>query len=448
MIRPGRIALRDFFRTPHDWMMLVYFVWIVWNAPSRSDAFKDVTPLFLIYVFIVQALSSTDRIIRILYVWGGLIYFISMMAVLSEYGFDPAGSYDMTHGWAKGRLVFNTSMFDNPNALGHSVAPVIPLIYFLLFWRRPIFVKEVAGPMMALPVYCVLLTESKGAFISSFVAIVAALTFGRPKLVQAIILTLAVTVGWGAMYSLPRFTDIKIGQSRQDEALLGRLNALEYGLRTMRNNTTGVGYKQWFPSYQHEVGDKAIASHNAYNQIGTELGWTGLMFFVGILYTALRTLVTANTSNIDEERVRRTLFVFTVSFAVSAWVIDFAYRPTFFMIIASVAAFHRCLLNRNPVEEVRDPLAEFRAERPVAATAGGSGRLLQPAPGTAMTAPRAMGQMLQPNRPFATPGKPAAPPPKSVLPMPWTRLGIVDAVIVWIATTQVERLWEYVIKNF
>ena len=447
LIRPGRIQPRDFFKTPHDWMMLIYWAWIVWTSAESWETFKNLTPLFLIYLFIVQALSTTRRLMFFFYWWSGFIFLIACLAVASEYGFDPTGSYEMTHGWAKGRLIFNTSMFDNPNALGHSVAPVIPLIYFLLVWKRPIFVIEAAIPLMVPPLICVYLTQSKGSYISGFVAIIAALAFGRPKFVQAIILTLAVTVGWGAMYSLPRFTEIS--KSRSDEALLGRLMSLEFGLRKMETTSTGVGWLKYIPAYQREDPDHAIASHNAYNEIGAELGYTGLFLFVGILYCCMRSTITANTSNIDEERIRRILFMLVASFAVSAWVIDFAYRATFFMIVAAVAAFHRTLQEKNPVEKPpeSEDFSSFRAVR------SGAGGMLRPTPVEAAATPVGASanlpprQLLMPKRPYAVGGGPTGPEKPPIL-MAWRRLGILDLILMYIITEQVIQLWKYIIKNF
>ena len=70
-----------------------------------------------------------------------MIVLLSAMALGIYVGFDPVGSKDVVQGTMKGRLVFNTSIFNNANALGHSVVPAIPLVYFLLIWKRPVFVK-------------------------------------------------------------------------------------------------------------------------------------------------------------------------------------------------------------------------------------------------------------------------------------------------------------------
>jgi len=80
------------------------------------------------------------------------------------------------------------------------------------------------------------------------------------------------------------------------------------------------------------------APHSSYVCIGAELGKPGLFLFLGVLYCCLRTTITARTQTPDEERIRRILFVLVVSYMVSSWMVDFEYRPTFFMFAAAIAA--------------------------------------------------------------------------------------------------------------
>ena len=458
LIRPQRIPFKSLLRTPHDWVFLFYFSWFVYNSFDRWGTFKEFLSSLLIYFFIVQCVTTMRRVLLFLYIWAGFIFFIAFMAVASEYGFDPTGSHYLTHNFAGGRLIFNTTMFHNPNALGHNIAPLIPLFYFLLWWRRPVFMKEVALALIALPVYCVYLTQSKGAFIASFVAIVAAMVFGRPKMVQVGMLVLAGTLGVGALQYLPRFGGFTPGTARADEALAGRVRALEFGLKTFRNNPSGVGYKQWLTAMKREHGEElSLASHNTYSNVAAEHGWFGLMLFLGLLYAGLRTTISARTESDDEERIRRCLFVLVVTFAVSCWVIDRLYLPNLFMILGAVAAYHRCLMDKNPVATERDPADDFRAVRPgmqpAAAGAGAGGsRLLGPELAVSQAAAASMGgQLLQPGRRFAVAGQAPEAPAKPLLFMPWAWASAlvigIDIFIIWVGRHGVERFWEYVIKN-
>ncbi len=344
--RKQGFAFKDIFKTPHDWLMLVYFLWVVIAAPNPMDALGRCYNLFVFYIVTVQALSNLDRIQRFLNWWTGLIVAIAFLALASEWGFDPMNSYDMTHGIMKDRLVLNTSLFDNPNALGHSVVPCLMMLYYACYWRRPVFSKIATIPLVLVALYCIYLTVSKGSFLSAFASLVLAYSFGRPKAVQITIVVLAVTVGYGALYTLPRMNELK--KARQDPAIQGRIAAWQFGLDTMRNNNTGVGLghfkEHFFRKYHYDK-----AGHSSYVQLGTEMGYTGLGLFLAILYCCTRTLVGAKTTTTEEERIRRILFVLLCSYFVSSWMVDFGFRATYFLMAAVVAAFHRqMLLKRQP----------------------------------------------------------------------------------------------------
>jgi len=355
-MRPQGVKWRDVVRTPADWTMLAYFCWIIFTNDDKWGTWKQIYNFVGFYFITVLALTTMQRIYTFIYWWLGCILFVATMALLSLVGIDPAGSQYVTEA-SRGRLVFNTSIFNNANALGHSVIVAVPMIYFLLFWRRPVFVKEVGLALLPISLYCTYRTESKGSFISGFSAILATLTFGRPKLVQAAILGLGLTVGWSALMFLPRFGELE--KASKDEAIQGRVEAFKFGRWATENYKYGVGYKNFVKEFARKEGEEvARASHSSYNQISAELGWGGLFLFAGCMYCAARTLFQARTANEMEERIRRTLFCLLVTYGVSSWMIDFAFRATFFVMIAMCSAFHRLLQDRAPVADTDDWLEE------------------------------------------------------------------------------------------
>ena len=169
------------------------------------------------------------------------------MALLSLVGIDPLDSQSTTAG-SLGRLTLNLSLFSNPNALGHSVMVAVPLLYFFMFWKRPVFVAEIGGVLMAFPLLCTFFTQSKGAFISGAGAIVATLAFGRPKWVQFVLLPILAAAAVASVPLLPRFGEVQFGggQARSDEAVLGRIQAFEFGKWAFENTPYGVGFGNFY----------------------------------------------------------------------------------------------------------------------------------------------------------------------------------------------------------
>ena len=350
-IRPGGVALKQVIRTPMDWMVTAYFLYILfWTPGAFGDLWGELYQYIGFYFLVTLALSNFRRLYQYLAWWCGSIMFIAILALLSLIGIDPTDAQTHTAG-SLGRLALGLTLFDNPNALGHSVMVAVPLLYYFMFWKRPIFVKEVGAPLIFLPMLCTYHTESKGAFIAGFGAIVATAAFGRPKWVQILIVTLALTFGIGGLDLLPRFTEVQFGggKARSDEAVLGRIESFEFGKWAQENTDYGVGFKQFVNAFIRKEGDqKARASHSSFNQVAGEFGWYGLLIFSGILYTCYHSLMRARTADDNEERVRRMLFCMVLAYTVSSWMIDFGFRAAFFVMVAMVSAFHRILMDRSP----------------------------------------------------------------------------------------------------
>jgi hypothetical protein len=359
---------------------------------------------------------------------------------------------------------------------------------------------------MAIPLYCIFLTQSKGAFLCGFVTVLATLTFGRSRFAQVIILLLAVGLGYGALFKLPRMNELS--NAKNDSAIQGRVAALSYGFQLMQTHFFGIGlgnFQDMFTRFGpvervpiihiipardvpgnegtvHHFGAKRLvtyryrhflkATHCAYNQNGAELGYIGLFLFVGILYCCIRTLLLMRCVDDDEERIRRALFAMVIAYAASCWMVDFCYRPTFFMFVAAISAFHRHLLRKQteahePVEEkplLPDrpwlrrlppiklpgiPLPGLAAPMPAGAAAclpaeAPRGMLISPpgAPVPALASSGAgSGRVLGWHKPEGSLGDSLR--AKFI----WTRLGLMDFFIILILTCATILYWQHLIAK-
>ena len=61
-LRPRGFSLRDLFRTPHDWAVLAFWLWIVLSSPTPWFTFKESVNLYVFYVVIVQTLYTVPRL--------------------------------------------------------------------------------------------------------------------------------------------------------------------------------------------------------------------------------------------------------------------------------------------------------------------------------------------------------------------------------------------------
>lgn len=443
IFRSRGFSPKSFFKTPHDYAMLAFFLWIVLTGGYWKEDLGKIKNHFLFYFVFVQALSEMKRIENFVAWWTGLMILIAGLAIASEFGFDPANSHENTHGMFMGRLVFHNSLYNNPNGLGHGVVPAVGMIYFFCFWKRPIFIKEVGLVLLSITLWCVYLTQSKGAFLAGFAAIVTTLCFGRAKIFQVLVLAVAFTVGMAGLQMLPRMQDMN--EPRKDAGIQGRLDAFRFGLAKMEENRYGIGLYTFADRFEEQYGIN-MSPHSSYVGMGAELGWTGLALYLSIFYCSIRVLVTAKTTTPEEERVRRILMVLNISFIVSTWMINWGHQANYWLIAAVTAAFHRHLLSKDepaPVVAAEPEKAKEIKEVPIMVAVPGM-------PAAAMTTTLAgVARLPVPTGVFAQllarrAKQAEKPPPKS---SSWKRIGVVDVALVWLMTHYTVEFWSYIIKR-
>lgn len=444
LLRERGFRLKDLLRTPHDWFIFAFLAWTLVTGPTWT--WGQIYPVFLYYIMTVQALFRLNRLQWFLTLWAVMLIVVAGLAVASEYGFDPMASSDITNGAMKGRLILNTSIFNNPNALGHSIVPVVVMLFYLCFWKRPIAVKILLFPLLLLPMYCIYLTQSKGSYLAGFGAIVCCLILGRPKAVQIGVLIVAFTMGIGALYALPRMQEL----NRGEQGIQGRIAAFNWGLQKMRAETAGVGYGNWDPAFIRD-NHYQKSPHSSYIHIGGEQGEPGLFLFLGIIYCCLRTVLTAKTTTVAEERVRRLLFVLLICYIVSSWMVGQAWRATFFLMVAAIAAFHRHLLaQETPETEEAKEIARERKRESLLSPA----LRLTPLQPVYMTSPMALAMTSAAGagvgtltatgtRVTAIQREEPEPEPKAF----WNRITWIDLLFVTLLTFATIRFWSYIITH-
>ncbi len=449
LFRERKLNLKDFFRTPHDWAIYAFILWIVLTSATPWATFKDISNRLIFYICILQTLTNWDRTRRYLGWWAGMIVTVAFLALAGEYFWDPLGSNDITHGIMKDRLILNISTVNNPNALGHSLAPAIAILYYICIWKKPAFIKLIGILAIAICTWAIFLTVSKGSYLVTGIAILGTLTFGRPKIAQIIIAAALIAIGTSSLYLLPRMAELH--KTKTDPAIQGRIKAFTYGRGYYLTLGHGVGYMEFMNRILHDHHYKK-AAHSTYVQIGTELGRPGMGLMLLILWCNLRTIMFAKTYTVEQERIRRILFVLVLAYCISGWMVDFGYRPTFFMFTAAVAAFHRNLykLGQEPIEEEPDPMLPAWRARLLAAPAPADipatvvmQMLPQPAHAPALTAAN-----LAETAPWRTRAQQEADDIEPGVPEYfWNRIGILDilVVIAWVALN--EKIWSYIILN-
>lgn len=337
-----RPVVSGILRTPHDWAMLAYFAYVVWNSPDSNGTLKAFFPFVVFYVFTLRSLSTWERVLGYLKTWNYMLLGISFLAVASLHGLDITNAKSITDTF-QGRLSLGTWLHNNPNALAHSAIVALPLSYVLFFWKRPAMSRLLIFPLMAfVACYCVYETKSKGSFLMGGILVVLLFVVGRPKLVQVFTLCVAATLGVSALSFLPRME--QMGNLRGDEGVMGRLMVWEEARRVTETIPRGVGWRQFVGQITWEGEHLTKATHSSYVQIGGDLGIYGLFFYLLPLCICARSLLlSANLTrdNPDRERCRRGTMLLLISYMISGWMINREYHTEYFLFLAVAAAMHR-----------------------------------------------------------------------------------------------------------
>ncbi len=412
--------LPGFFSTAHDWAMLFFYGYVVWNAPGEAGAGMGMFSLIIFYYLTTQALTSWQKLWGYLRMWNWLLIILAALGVLQTLGIDITHGKEITE-FGKGRLALGTWTCNNPNALGHTVVVAIPLSFMLFFWRNSGFSRFVLFPAAMVGVLtCAWYTQSKGAYLVGAMLFVLIFVVGRPKWIQVIVLTVVLTAGVGALSFLPRMESM--GSLRSEEGVMGRLLAWEMARNACENNATGLGWRQFHAWITVRDGMRWIveekSTHSSYVQIAADLGKPGMCLWLLVLLTSLRGVMFYRTQNDLEEKCRRSVLLIITAYMVSSWMINREYHTEYYLIAALGAAFHRLAIaaKRQPAA------ADAASEEP-------------PRPEHAWQLPSLA------EASWVRPGT------MDAMKYEWLRLDWKDIAAACVGTWVVLQIWDYVLKH-
>jgi hypothetical protein len=428
MVQRARAMQRPitFMKSPLDWAMLAYYLYISYTSGDLVGTLKAAFPLFAFYFVTVQALDTPERLVTYLKAWMWSVFTLAMFGLLSLYGIDITGAVAMTQSM-EGRLCLGTWMHDNPNSLGHTVFTTIPLAYYLYFWKKGVASKLVALMVWLVAFQVIEQTQSKGAVVAGFATLVLSFAFGKPRIVQIIVLLLAVGGGGAVMSVMPRME--KMGSLRSDEGVQGRLLAWEQARTAMRDDPTGQGWKRFSATIKWEKMWLKKATHSSYVKVGADLGYYGLFMYAGLLWLGFRALFRGRTDNEVLECGRRSLFVLICSYTISNWMIDRAYHTEFFLFLAAICAYYRMQWQKGPKatgEDLEVEVTRVEAVRPMGWTMPGGLR-----PAGAMGVMTVQGVQVQ----------------SATTAVATERPGVIDLVMAGVGAWLIVYLWDYILVN-
>ncbi len=325
-------------------LVLVLSSILAWRPQSSYDALPDFFSWVLIYLLIANIVTTERR------------FLIFMLAFLL-YSFKM--SQHATRDWAAAGFAFRNwgvtgapGWFHNSGEFGIQMTIFLPLaVYFAVglnkHWGRP--AKLLIGAMVVTAVLGTIGSSSRGAILGIAAVGLFILAKSRQKAKGAV--ALAVFALFAVVVIPEEFVD-RFRTMGEDETSTSRLTYWTAGIEAMgRYPVFGIGYANWTPYMRYHHGQMGLP-HNIFVQAGAELGYAGLLAFLGMI--AATFIVNHQTRRMLRPLGERGKFMSSmahgldaalVGYMVSGFFVTVLYYPYFWINLAMTVALHNAARN-------------------------------------------------------------------------------------------------------
>lgn len=292
---------------PQNWLMLWLFAAIILSRvaalyiPGVTDAAIEFLAIVVMYFLIANLVTTVRRlgiVINLLVILTIVLAAQGIVQYFTGTGFGGQEAY-------QGRIRA-VGIFSDPNDLGLALVMVLPFVFLKLMERSRPPEKLFASLGLAVLVYALYLTQSRGGLMA-FGALVMIL-FGR---------SMGKVLGYGigglAMLALfvlgPRMSTI----STEEASTYGRIEAWAIGIDLFEQYPLfGVGYGN-FTEYHFRT------AHNSFVLCMAELGMFGFLAWTMLLYLSIKN--TGHIANMlrRQKEHRMAVYVDTVRYSLIAY---------------------------------------------------------------------------------------------------------------------------------
>jgi putative inorganic carbon (hco3(-)) transporter len=281
---------KRFLKSPQDKFAGIFFLAIAistfsqfWVSYMVETAIYSLKAASMFY-FAVIVCGEEKKIKIATWVTVFFMALVGLMGVLQYHGINITGAVMQYSAVKQAWQIYGIGNFDNPNDLAYSVILVVPFSLGLLFQTKKFLVRLSALILVALSLYCIYLTRSRGGQIALGACLgtwtyfwISNKEWKKRLIVLASTAIIALLVFQATGY-------------REDESAMGRIDAWAAGWVELKSNPiTGVG-KGRFGEYHSRD------THSSYVKTGVETGLMGLYGFVGLIYFCVVTMFKIDAS--------------------------------------------------------------------------------------------------------------------------------------------------------
>ena len=188
------------------------------------------------------------------------------------------------------RLHGATPNYAHPNSFAGTQLANIPFFYFL-FPLAPLILKIVFAMMTIAALLIVVFSGSRTAYVALFTMVMSLVFFSRYRkrafIGVALFAVIAVPLVPDAYWE--RFNTIITQEDKEGASIDTRRQIFDDAIVIWKDNPLGVGVGA-FPKVRVEVFSRSQDTHNLYLELATNLGVQGLLVFIGLVVSIMRSL--------------------------------------------------------------------------------------------------------------------------------------------------------------
>jgi probable O-glycosylation ligase (exosortase A-associated) len=316
----------------------------------------------MVFFWLIAALITTRTRLRT-FSWALVLCAIPL--AITALAHFRSGVYVTTSRAPLQRIGGISNLTGNPNDLALTLNLMIPIAGALFFTSRGLLARMVAAGAILLSIPAVVVTFSRAGFLTlcgiAFASLICLIRRRMPAPAVAIlVVTCAVMplLPAGYIERLSTITDI---ESDRTGSAVGRWGDFQLALSLVaRNPVVGVGLGQDILALD-EVRSRPTwrSVHNAYLEYAVDLGVPGLLLFLGLLVSSVRSARQVETSAAREPALRDLsvlasgVRIALLAFVVGAFFAPIAYQFYFFCVAGLAVALKRvCRTERDatPIE--------------------------------------------------------------------------------------------------
>lgn len=185
------------------------------------------------------------------------------------------------------------SFIEDNNALAVAILMVISLMFFLYKTSNKKIIKNGLLIAIILSFFCVLGSQSRGAFLAITVVGFNFWLASNNKMFSGLIIALFSAVLLAFMPETWYKRMSTINTYEEDSSAMGRINAWEYAFNAANHNFLGMGLDNWsLETFAMYAPDPTYyqAAHSIYFSILGDHGWIGLFIYLLLFFLAYKKL--------------------------------------------------------------------------------------------------------------------------------------------------------------